>query len=54
MASLLRAGLRMNVMNRNIMNRKGSGRKLILHKMFSLEMWLNATGKFSSADKALL
>lgn len=36
------------------MNRKGSGRKLIQHEMFCLEMWFNATGKFSSADKALL
>lgn len=54
MASLLSAGLKMNGMNRKIMNRKGSGRKLIRHKMFCLEVWFNATGKFSSADKALL
>lgn len=49
MASFLRVELKMNVMNR-----KGSGRKLILHKLFCLEMWFNTTGKFSSADKALL
>lgn len=54
MALLLRAELKMNVMNRRVMNRKGSGGKLILHKLVFLEMWFNATGMFSSADKALL
>lgn len=54
MASLLSAGLKMNGMNRKIMNRKRSDRKLIRHKMFCLEMWFSATGKFSSTDKALL
>lgn len=53
-ASLLSSGLKMNGMNRKILNRKGSGRKLIRHKMFCLEMRFNAAGKFSSADKALL
>lgn len=49
MALLLRAELKMNVMNR-----KGSGGKLILHKLFCLEMRCNTTGKFFSVDKALL
>lgn len=52
--SLLRAGLKTNVMNWKIMNRKGSSRMLIWHKMLCLEMWFSATGKFSSVDKALL
>lgn len=40
--------------NDGVINRRGSGGKLILHKLFCLETWLNATGKFSSTDKALL